>query len=142
MLDEIRMANPLSVGEREVVCWSKKLALRACEAVHLTAEKVAESCLEEVEAAKAEAVAWLEEHKPKAQSRVARERLGTGEGAGGTGHGGHDAEANGRGGTAESGGGKEGTESNGVGGGSLTTVAMASRSSGSARMIAKGCRSR
>jgi hypothetical protein len=41
VLDEIRMTNMLSVGSNELVCWSKKLALRACEAVHLTAARVA-----------------------------------------------------------------------------------------------------
>lgn len=76
VLDEIRMTNPLSVGNQDVLCWSKRLAQMACDAVHLTASKVAGSNPEQVEAAKAEAVAWLEANKPKTQSRIARERLG------------------------------------------------------------------
>jgi hypothetical protein len=43
VLEEIRMTNPLSVGNTELVCWSKKLALKAREAVHLTAAKMAGS---------------------------------------------------------------------------------------------------
>jgi hypothetical protein len=91
VLDEIRMTNPLSVGNGEVLCWSRKLAQRACDAVHLTVATVAESSHEQVEAAKAEAVAWLEENKPKVKSCIARERLGTNGSASNTGQDGHNS---------------------------------------------------
>ena len=84
LLEEIRSANPLFLGEgKGVAIWSRKQAMMACEAVHLVDEWLELGNVEQLYAAKERAVAWLEANKPKDRSRVAQEALGGGDGTNG-----------------------------------------------------------
>jgi len=65
LVDELRNANPLYLEQNQVLIWSRKAAMAACNAAGLTVETMARGSVGEVEEMKEAAVAWLEANKPK-----------------------------------------------------------------------------
>jgi hypothetical protein len=63
-VEEVRKAEPLWLDEDKKVCWTRKSALIACEAVGLTAEILERSNDEQVAAAVNAVLDWLVANKP------------------------------------------------------------------------------